>query len=594
MRLGIVGPLPPTPTGPASYLARMLPALSQLADPVLFVDDPLAVDPGIRDRWPVRHVDERFGAGLHCLMYHLANNPMHSGVLAAALAGPPGVVVLHDASLHHLLTHDLVATGRLEEYGAWLAQAHGSRGSALGALRLYGGTEIEQFVFDAVAPVLDRHLGVVTHSRYAADIVEHRCPGLPTYVVPHFAPSSPSPPEPLPGDDDACHVVIGHFGYVTKPKRYVELLHAMRAVVDSGVDAHLVFAGEDASRGHLDVTIRDLRLTEHVTVTGWIDDAAFDALLQRVDIAVSLRWPQVGESSGTLASLLGAGKVTVVEDVGSWAELPRDVVVRIDSTDMRALGDALVDLCRSPRRRREIGAAARTYSAAQLGVERCAAAVVVAVASSASQPMRPPSQVVADRTAAIGGVMGGGIERVTAILGPLMSAHHPPEDEVRWLRTVPPARPGATLVDLRSTAPRANLLREVWGYNVLALTRIDPLRHGSRHVRVPAAGGLPEAAVVLTPASLACRLPIGAGAADVVLAWEVAELAGPYAAHLLMEINRILAPRGILALSAALSARLETLLDAAGLAVVDADGSLDQGTLATKVGLPAEDCPVYA
>ena len=51
---------------------------------------------------------------------------------------------------HDLLTNDFVAAGRLDEYRDWLAEAHGPRGAALGGVRLYGGTEIEQFVFDAI------------------------------------------------------------------------------------------------------------------------------------------------------------------------------------------------------------------------------------------------------------------------------------------------------------------------------------------------------------------------------------------------------------------------------------------------------------
>ena len=44
--------------------------------------------------------------------------------------------------------------------------------------------------------------------------------------------------------------------------------------------------------------------------------------LAACDIVLNLRYPTVGENSGTLMRALGLGKAVVVSDVGSFSEFP--------------------------------------------------------------------------------------------------------------------------------------------------------------------------------------------------------------------------------------------------------------------------------
>ena len=58
-------------------------------------------------------------------VYHLGNNPLHADIYRQALASP-GVVVLHDAVLHHFLLGTLGRERYIEEfvynYGEWRRQ----------------------------------------------------------------------------------------------------------------------------------------------------------------------------------------------------------------------------------------------------------------------------------------------------------------------------------------------------------------------------------------------------------------------------------------------------------------------------------------
>ena len=54
----------------------------------------------------------------------------------------------------------------------------------------------------------------------------------------------------------------------------------------------------------------------------------FNGYMAACDIVLNLRYPTVGESSGTLLRALGMGKAVVVTDVGSFREYPDEICLK--------------------------------------------------------------------------------------------------------------------------------------------------------------------------------------------------------------------------------------------------------------------------
>ncbi len=54
------------------------------------------------------------------------------------------------------------------------------------------------------------------------------------------------------------------------------------------------------------------------------------------DIVLNLRYPTVGETSGSLQRALGLGKAVIVSDVGSFAELPDEICLKVPATPERS------------------------------------------------------------------------------------------------------------------------------------------------------------------------------------------------------------------------------------------------------------------
>ncbi len=88
--------------------------------------------------------------------------------------------------------------------------------------------------------------------------------------------------------------------------------------------------------------------------------------MQACDVAVNLRHPTAGETSGTVIRLLGMGKPLVVNDTGSFAEIPDDACAKVDldDTEEDLLLAYLRRLARDEPLRRRMGENAARHMAA--------------------------------------------------------------------------------------------------------------------------------------------------------------------------------------------------------------------------------------
>src|SRR5205085_12443713 len=86
MRVAFFSPLPPAKSGIADYSAALLEHFQGLVEVETFAVKPAVFDPSRYD----------------VCVYQLGNNPYHDFVYEASLKHP-GVVVMHEANLHHLI-----------------------------------------------------------------------------------------------------------------------------------------------------------------------------------------------------------------------------------------------------------------------------------------------------------------------------------------------------------------------------------------------------------------------------------------------------------------------------------------------------------
>jgi glycosyltransferase involved in cell wall biosynthesis len=205
----------------------------------------------------------------------------------------------------------------------------------------------------------------------------------------------PHPAWPVPALDvqpaSAGDVVLGCFGVVNASKRIPQLLEATARVRAEHPNVRLLLVGPTSPGFDLDRRLQRLGLdTGGLVREGWADEKRLWSLMASADVAVNLRHPTMGETSGSVIRALSLGKPLVVSDVGWFGELPGDVALQVPvgddeidvltaglellvtRSDVRAaMGAAAAELA---RREHDLGRVADRYAAA---LEEAAGGVAV-------------------------------------------------------------------------------------------------------------------------------------------------------------------------------------------------------------------------
>ena len=107
MRIAFFSPLTPKPSGIADYSEALLPHLATRVERLdVFIEDYETSSRSSREGFRIRHYREfepDYRAGCYDVaLYQMGNNPFHVYIYELALR-IPGVLVLHEFNLHHLL-----------------------------------------------------------------------------------------------------------------------------------------------------------------------------------------------------------------------------------------------------------------------------------------------------------------------------------------------------------------------------------------------------------------------------------------------------------------------------------------------------------
>jgi glycosyltransferase involved in cell wall biosynthesis len=381
LRIGIWSPLPPATSGVADYVAESLPALSERLDLHVVVEDPAAVDADLRQRFDVRAASPRLGSSSggasgpplgpapDLAVYHLGNSPDHAFVYRRALRHP-GVVVLHEWSLHHLVLHETVERGDLASYLREMRRAHGERGTfvARQVARALGG-DLLPALFPLSDRVLERSLAVVALTAAVTARVARRLPARPRLHLRHHL---ALPLDPLPSRAEARGalglpadaLLVTAPGLATATKGLRPAMRALGRLRRDFPALHLVVAGERDPRLPLAEWAAEAGLGAAWTLTGRVELSDFVRHLCAADLVLGLRFPSHGEMSGALVRALGVGRpVLVTAGTPAADEFPEGVVVPVapGPHEEDELFAVLGHLLRSPDLRETIGGLARAH-----------------------------------------------------------------------------------------------------------------------------------------------------------------------------------------------------------------------------------------
>jgi glycosyltransferase involved in cell wall biosynthesis len=339
MKIAYFSPLNPQPSGISDYSEELLPHLAEAFDITLFADGFRPTNEALLSRF--RCLDYRGDrsllrtlGGFDAIVYQMGNDHRyHAGMLEAARQ-VPGIVVFHDFALQDFFLGLARERGDLNIYLEEAEFCHGpeARLEAERALERGGAPP-------AVARPLDFPFNcrlarsseaIIVHSEWSRERFREVAPGVPVARI-----SLPVKPQTAAHRHTAADgrrgvVRIANFGLITPGK---------------GIERARVSLAE---------------FEQHIAAT---------------DIALNMRERTVGETSASLCRIMAAGVAAIVSDVGWFAELPADVVVKIPQS---GYADALLEaylrrLIEDPQLRARIGANARRYALDRHSIERSAA-----------------------------------------------------------------------------------------------------------------------------------------------------------------------------------------------------------------------------
>lgn len=573
MRLAYFTPLPPSKSGIADYNAELLPHLARGAEISVFVDQAdqlrLNADSPHFEVYDATHFDEiHRQRPFDLCVYHQGNNPYHEYVYDRAIE-TPGLLVLHEHCLHHLIAWKTLGRQNEEAYWNEMFYAYGRQGARAADMRANSvGSDYQQFLMPLNRRIVSRSLGVIVHNEYAHSQLE----GLraPVELIPHHLAPQAYELDRMDklecrrslGIPDDAWVIASH-GFVTQAKRIPAVLAAFQRLLRILPNALYLIVGEDHWKWSVAPQVEEMNLRDHVRITGYVTERDFFRYLKAVDVIVNLRYPTAGETSGTLIRSLGTGKPVIVTDFGQFGELPDDVVMKapIGPNEEGDLYKRLHALAHRPTLRDTLGRRAMEWARGECAIEKSAVRyldLAARILERRGHPrIAPPTPnyrldfkesptLAFDREEALDYALSFYTEDANAT--GYLRKHG--SRLLRTIELVPRGGPNQRLLELSSYCQMPLIIRRYGSYGEIAVTNFweGETREQVQSFRHAATGE--EASFTMKNVDAEHdRFPFPDNYFDVVLCCELIEHLREDPMHMLTELNRVLRWGGLLILT---------------------------------------------
>jgi glycosyltransferase involved in cell wall biosynthesis len=383
-------PFPPQQSGISAYSAALVRGLAAHFDVTLLTDDYAITDVGIALDFPrVRHGRDRVDLGrFDHRLYNVGNQPYFHGFIYEHALAHPGSVILHDVVLYYLVVG--YYRDRPEFYGK-VFELEGIEGIERIKAQRKAGRELLHYEHADRLPfnreLLASSERILVHSEHARERVTAAMNGRAGRVHTIPQPALAGAPAPSTSRDallarhgipSGARLVVS-LGFVAPTKMNHVVCDAVARVrAETGANLWYVMVGDGGYVAS--------RLGPGIVQTGYVGDVEFADWIAHADLIVNLRDRSMGETSAAVLAALGAGRPCVVSDIGSFAELPDDVVRKVRNASAESELTALLgDWVTGRRPIAAVDATAMEYVERRHGVTAVAQRVFELLTSDASK-----------------------------------------------------------------------------------------------------------------------------------------------------------------------------------------------------------------
>jgi glycosyltransferase involved in cell wall biosynthesis len=333
MKINWFCPLPPARTSIADdYLAGILPSLSQYCELTLWTDQ-TNWDRELEKVASVRHFDPYAISwpDLHkadVTFYNIGNNHIFHASIWQVSRRHPGIVILHDLRVHNFF--DSLYRGQWRDVAGYLAQMkrhYGDEGLRAATEFVNSGAVNIDFMTERypLTPLaLENCLAVLVHSQEAVEYIE---------AMKQWPVAFASLPRTLPPHSNDVRAVtppyrLVMFGHMGRNRRLNAVLDALGTMPERD-SFRLEIFGDIADGRHLRSRIRKLGLGHMVQLHGYAPENELNKVLQTSHLAINLRYPTMGEASGSQLRIWYHALPSLVTDVGWYSSLSSETVAHV-------------------------------------------------------------------------------------------------------------------------------------------------------------------------------------------------------------------------------------------------------------------------
>ncbi|MDG0794532.1 glycosyltransferase [Cohnella ginsengisoli] len=357
MKIAYLSPLNPQRSGISDYSEELLKELLEFADIDLFVEGFWPDSSFIKQNFRVNSISSFTKSEYSTydeVIYHIGNNVnFHEHIYACALKYP-GIVVLHDYSIHDFIINLTVGKGDWESYLHEMYYNYGDEGVYLarnasqGKSGLMWGTD-KTLQYPLNKRLIDSSKGMIVHSKVAYDgIIQTK-----ESAFVQYAPLFTNDIKVISETDkldlrNKYNVkpdifIFASFGYVTKVKRISAVLHVLNKLKNNGYKnfAYLIVGEKEQGYDEIEQLVKKYKLQDECKLVGFVDLEVFKDYIKLSDVCINLRYPTQGETSASLLRILGYGKPAIVSNIGSFSEFPDDCTIKIRCESEKDEGEDL-------------------------------------------------------------------------------------------------------------------------------------------------------------------------------------------------------------------------------------------------------------
>lgn len=327
MKINIFTPLPPAKSDIANFSIKLLPHLQAHAEVKFWTSQKTwdrainkVVDVGTYDPMDVSWAE------LHradATVYNIGNNMLYHSDIWEVSRKLPGIVILHDRCLHHLFLGYYQDRNDRAGYLQAIFDEYGINGQQHVSSSLENDFNLEVL---ATKYPLTMHgvqgcYGVVVHSQ--ENFEQFKGNGmLPVQLLHLLAPSSTQYSK---RDYNVPPFKIIVFGFIGTNRRIPEILEAL-SVCQAKDHFRLHIYGDLLEKDFICKLVQDKKLDNIVKLHGYVSTAELDDALSSAHLAINLRYPSMGEASGSQLRIWDHSLPSLVTKTGWYAELPVDTV----------------------------------------------------------------------------------------------------------------------------------------------------------------------------------------------------------------------------------------------------------------------------